>query len=68
VISNEELWRRTGETEMPMQIKRQKWNWIGHTLKDMKPLKDRPWIGTCKGKGGEGDLDICGEELSTMRH
>jgi hypothetical protein len=25
VISNEELWT--------MQIKRQKWNWIGHTLR-----------------------------------
>jgi hypothetical protein len=24
----------------------------------MKPLKERPWIGTRKGKGGEGDLDI----------
>jgi len=34
----------------------------------MKPLKERPWIGICKAKGGEGDLDICGKELSTMRH
>ena len=33
----------------------------------MKPLKERPWIGTRKGKVGEGDLDIRGEELSTMR-
>jgi hypothetical protein len=32
VISNEELWRRTGEIEMSMQIKRRKWNWKGHTL------------------------------------
>jgi hypothetical protein len=32
VISNEELWR-TEETEMSTQIKRQKWNWIGHTLR-----------------------------------
>jgi hypothetical protein len=32
VISNEDLWRRTEETEMSMQIKRQKWNWIGHKL------------------------------------
>jgi len=31
VISNEELWR-TGEIEMFMQIKRRKWNRIGHTL------------------------------------
>jgi len=34
----------------------------------MKPWKDRPWIGTRKGKGGEGGLDIRGETLSTMRH
>jgi hypothetical protein len=33
VISNEELWRRTEEIEMPTQIKRQKWNLIGHTLR-----------------------------------
>jgi len=30
-------------------------------------LKERTWIGTRKGKGEEGDLDIRGEELSTMR-
>jgi hypothetical protein len=32
VVSNEELWR-TGETEISIQIKRQKWTWIGHTLR-----------------------------------
>jgi len=34
----------------------------------MKPSKERPWIGTRRGKGGEGKLDIRGEELSTARH
>jgi hypothetical protein len=33
VISNEELWRRTGETEISTQIKRRKFIWIGHTLR-----------------------------------
>jgi len=33
VMSNEELWRSTGEIEMSTQITRRKWNWIGHTLK-----------------------------------
>jgi hypothetical protein len=33
VISNEELRRRTEETEMSTQIKRWKWNWIGHKLR-----------------------------------
>jgi hypothetical protein len=33
VISNEELWIRAKETEISKQIKRWKWNWIGHTLR-----------------------------------
>jgi hypothetical protein len=33
VISSEEVWRRTGETEISIQIKRRKWTWIGHTLR-----------------------------------
>ena len=27
------LWRRAEETDMSTQIKRRKWNWIGHTLR-----------------------------------
>ena len=34
MISNEELWRRAEETEMSIQVKRWKWNWIGHTLRN----------------------------------
>jgi len=34
----------------------------------MKTSKESPWIVTRKGKGLEGDVDIRGEELSTMRH
>jgi len=34
----------------------------------MKSPIERPWIGTRRGKGGEGDLHIRGAELSTMRH
>jgi hypothetical protein len=33
VISNEELWRRAEETEIPIQIKRRKLSWIGHALR-----------------------------------
>ena len=69
VISNEEFWRRTEGTEISIQIKRQKWNWIGHRLrKGMKPLKGRLWIGTHRGNRGEGDLNRRGEDRSTMRH
>jgi len=31
-ITNEELWRNTKLTPIEIQIKRRKWNWIGHTL------------------------------------
>jgi len=33
VISNEELWRRAEETEISVQIRRRKRNWIGHILR-----------------------------------
>jgi len=33
VISNEEPWRRTEETDISIQIRRWKWNWVGHTLR-----------------------------------
>jgi hypothetical protein len=33
VVSNEERWRRAEETEISTQIRRRKWNWIGHTLR-----------------------------------
>ena len=31
-ITNEELWRITQQKPIEIQIKRRKWNWIGHTL------------------------------------
>jgi len=32
-ITNEELWRITKQMPIEIQIKRRKWNWIGHTLR-----------------------------------
>ena len=37
-ITNEELWRRSNMEIVETQIKRRKWNWIGHTLR--KPADD----------------------------
>jgi hypothetical protein len=31
-ITNDELWRITKQKPIEIQIKRRKWNWIGHTL------------------------------------
>jgi len=32
-ITNEEQWRITHQKSIENQIKRRKWNWIGHTLR-----------------------------------
>ena len=32
-ISNEDLWAKTQEERMAIQIRRKKWKWIGHTLR-----------------------------------
>ena len=32
-ISNEDLWRRTKQQPMDVQIRQRKWRWIGHTLR-----------------------------------
>jgi hypothetical protein len=39
-ITNEELWRIAHQKSIENQIKRRKWNWIGHTLR-----KEREAIG-----------------------
>ena len=31
-ITNEEIWRRTGQAQAEAQIKRRKWDWLSHTL------------------------------------
>jgi hypothetical protein len=32
IITNQELWERTGQSEIDVEIKRRKYGWIGHTL------------------------------------
>ena len=32
-ITNEELWSRTGQEKIEIEIRRRKWGWIGHTLR-----------------------------------
>ncbi len=33
IITNQELWERTGQSEIDVEIKRKKFGWIGHTLR-----------------------------------
>ena len=33
IISNKELWEKSGQKEIKFEIKKRKWNWIGHTLR-----------------------------------
>ncbi|XP_030756948.1 uncharacterized protein LOC115882839 [Sitophilus oryzae] len=37
-INNEELWRRTSQNRIDIEIKKRKWGWIGHILR--RPHKD----------------------------
>jgi hypothetical protein len=32
-MSNEELWNKTSQEPIAVEIKRRKWRWIGHTLR-----------------------------------
>jgi hypothetical protein len=32
-MSNEELWHKTSQEPIAVEIKRRKWRWIGHTLR-----------------------------------
>jgi hypothetical protein len=32
-ITNEAVWKRTGQKLLERQIKKRKWSWIGHTLR-----------------------------------
>ncbi|KAJ4429500.1 hypothetical protein ANN_21669 [Periplaneta americana] len=33
IITNSELWKITNQEEITIEIKRRKWNWIGHTIR-----------------------------------
>lgn len=33
IITNSELWKITNQKEITIEIKRRKWNWIGHTIR-----------------------------------
>jgi hypothetical protein len=37
-ITNNELWKRTKQPRIDLQIKKRKWGWLGHTLR--KPMED----------------------------
>ena len=38
-ISNKELWEKTNEEEIELQIKRRKWGWIGHSLRKDRAIE-----------------------------
>ena len=38
VIRNEDLWERAEQERVDIQIRRRKWDWIGHTLR--KPISN----------------------------
>ena len=54
MISNEELWRRAKESEISIEIKRQKWNWIGHTLRKGHDIEREVLDWNPQGQGKRG--------------
>ena len=57
VITNEELWARTGQGDVETTIKRRKWKWIGHTLRKAPNNTTRMAIG--RPSGGHGARPSC---------
>ena len=41
VIRNTELWSRTGQKPIDEEIRRRKWNWVGHTLRKRQGAIER---------------------------
>jgi hypothetical protein len=41
IITNEELWERTGQKPLDRQIKKRKWSWIGHTLRKPSGITEK---------------------------
>jgi hypothetical protein len=69
MISNEELWRRAEETEISIEIKRRKWNSIGHTLRKGQDNIERDVLDwNPQGQRKKGGLSRCGGDRSTVRH
>ena len=45
-VTNEEVWARTGITNIVMEVKRRRWTWLGHVLRMKKtrhPLEALNW-------------------------
>jgi hypothetical protein len=69
VISNLELLGKAEEIEISIQIKRRKWNWIGHILrKGNEAIEKEALDWDPQGNEGEGELNRRGGDRSTTRH
>jgi hypothetical protein len=67
-ITNNELWKRTKQPRVDLQIRKRKWGWLGHTLR--KPIDDitmqaLEW--NHKENGVEGGRRTRGEERCLKR-
>ena len=61
-ITNEELWRITQQKPIENQIKRRKWNWIGHTLyKEVGAIEKTALDWNLQGYTEEVGQTECGE-------
>jgi hypothetical protein len=44
-ITNEELWKRTGQKPLDRQIKKRKWSWIGHIFRKPSGITEKRCLG-----------------------
>ena len=61
-VSNTTLWKMTKQLPIENEIKKRKWRWIGHTLRNQKPSPVKPSHGTPQGKGEEVGHETHGRE------
>lgn len=74
IISNEDLWRDTGQTKIELQIRRRKWSWLGHTLRkddgaiEKKALEWNPQGARRRGRPRGTWRRTVDREAATMNH
>ena len=61
IISNQDLWKRTRQQPIEVDIFQRRWKWIGHTLRSPHlTSQGKPSPGTLRAKGREADQETCG--------
>ena len=67
-ITNKELWKRTKQPRIDLQIRKRKWGWLGHTLRKPPNFIARQALEwNPQGKEARGDRGTHGEKRCSKR-